>query len=160
MDRERPAELRLKYSTSPLRQAIETGEPLFLTSEDADYSIKLKTGYLVRSLLYVPLYIQDRPLGLLGVTDKVGGQAFTPGRCPPADLPGQLCGHRHRERPPVWIGEGTGPRRDGQADDRHPVSLYHEPADGHQSQHLRAVGPSNDQDGLSAITMTLGATCR
>jgi K+-sensing histidine kinase KdpD len=60
-----------------LRQAIETGQPLFLTSGTADYSIKLKTGFLVRSLLYVPLYIQDRPLGLLGVTDKLGGRAFT-----------------------------------------------------------------------------------
>jgi K+-sensing histidine kinase KdpD len=59
-----------------LRKAIETGEPLFLTSGTADYSIKLRTGYLVRSLLYIPLYIQEQPLGLLGVTDKVGAQAF------------------------------------------------------------------------------------
>lgn len=77
VDRSRPVDLRLKYSTSPLRQAIETGQPLFLSSGTADYSIKLKTDYLVRSLLYVPLYIQERPLGLLGVTDKLGGHAFT-----------------------------------------------------------------------------------
>ncbi|MGD8903768.1 MAG: response regulator [Anaerolineae bacterium] len=76
VDRREPTRLRLKFSTSPLRQAIETGEPLFLTSGTADYSIKLRTGYLVRSLLYVPLYIQEQPLGLLGVTDKVGAQAF------------------------------------------------------------------------------------
>jgi DNA-binding response OmpR family regulator len=79
VDRNRPADLRMQFSTSPLRQAIETREPLFLTSGTADYSIKLKTGYLVRSLLYVPLHIHDLPLGLLGVTDKVGGLAFTPG---------------------------------------------------------------------------------
>lgn len=77
VDRNRPPDLRMKYSTSPLRQAIETGQPLSLTSETADHSIKLKTGFLVHSLLYVPLRIHDRPLGLLGVTDKTGGQAFT-----------------------------------------------------------------------------------
>jgi len=78
LDRSRPPDLRLKYSTSPLRQALETNQPLFLTSGTTDYSIKLKTDFLVRSLLYVPLYIQDRPLGLLGVTDKLGGKAFNP----------------------------------------------------------------------------------
>jgi two-component system NtrC family sensor kinase len=78
IERKRPPNLRLKYSTSPLRQALETGQPLFLTSGTAEYSIKLRTDYLVRSLLYVPLYMQDRPLGVLGVTDKPGGQMFTP----------------------------------------------------------------------------------
>jgi two-component system NtrC family sensor kinase len=77
IERDRPARLRLKYSTSPLRQAIETGKPLSLTSKASGYSIKLKTDYLVSSLLYVPLYIQEHPLGLLGVSDKLGGKAFT-----------------------------------------------------------------------------------
>lgn len=78
VDRSRPPDLRLKYSSSPLRQALETGQPLYLSSKNSEYSIKLKTDYLVRSLLYVPLYIQERPLGLLGVTDKLGGQSFNP----------------------------------------------------------------------------------
>jgi len=78
VERKHPSRTHFQYSTSPLRQAIETGQPLFLTSGTADYSIKLKTGYLVRSLLYVPLYIHDQPMGLLGVTDKVGSQAFLP----------------------------------------------------------------------------------
>jgi two-component system NtrC family sensor kinase len=77
IDRSRPPELRLKYSTNPLRKAIETGGPLFLTSKATGYSIKLKTDFLVHSLLYVPLYIQKRPLGLLGVTDKLEGTSFT-----------------------------------------------------------------------------------
>ncbi len=76
-DRDRASDLRLQYSTSPLRKAIETSQPLFLSSGTADYAIKLKTGYLVRSLLYVPLHVHERPLGLLGVTDKSDGQAFT-----------------------------------------------------------------------------------
>jgi two-component system NtrC family sensor kinase len=78
VDHNHPPDLRMQYSTSPLRQAIDTGQPLFLRSGTEDDSIKLKTGYLVRSLLYVPLYVHDRPLGLLGVTDKVDSQAFTP----------------------------------------------------------------------------------
>jgi two-component system NtrC family sensor kinase len=77
IERSRPRDLRLKFSTSPLRQAIETGTPLSLTSKATGYSIKLRTDYLVQSLLYVPLYIQERPLGVLGVTDKLGGKSFT-----------------------------------------------------------------------------------
>jgi len=77
VDRSRAPDLCIKFSTSPLRKAIDSGEPLFLSSGSTDYSIKLKTDYLVRSLLYVPLYIQERPLGLLGVTDKLGSRAFT-----------------------------------------------------------------------------------
>ncbi len=77
VDRSRTREFALKYSTSPLRQAIETGRPLFLSSKTAGYAIKLRTDYLVHSLLYVPLYIQDHPLGVLGVTDKIGNRPFT-----------------------------------------------------------------------------------
>jgi DNA-binding response OmpR family regulator len=75
-DRGRATDLRLRYSTSPLRQAIETGAPLLLNSNTAGYSIKLKTDYLVRSLLFVPLKIKDKPIGVLGVTDKLGGRSF------------------------------------------------------------------------------------
>jgi two-component system NtrC family sensor kinase len=78
VDRNRPSDLRLQLSNSPLRKALETREPLFLSTGSPDYSIKLKTGFLVRSLLYVPLLIHDQPLGLLGVTDKAAGQPFTP----------------------------------------------------------------------------------
>jgi two-component system NtrC family sensor kinase len=76
VDRSRAPNLEIKLSESPLYQAVETGQPLFLSSGKTDYSIKLKTDYLVRSLLFVPLYIQNRPLGILGVTDKLGGQSF------------------------------------------------------------------------------------
>ena len=77
VDRNGPIDLHFRLSTSPLRQAIESGEPLFLNSGTTDHSIKLKTGYLVQSLLYVPLQLHGRPLGLLGVTDKLGQQTFT-----------------------------------------------------------------------------------
>jgi two-component system NtrC family sensor kinase len=77
VDRNRPSDLRLQYSTSPLRRALDTGQPLFLASAADDQSIKLKTDYLVRSLLYVPLHIHGRPMGLLGVTDKASIDAFT-----------------------------------------------------------------------------------
>jgi DNA-binding response OmpR family regulator len=76
-DRSRTPDLRLRYSASPLRQAIETGAPLLLSSTPG-YSIKLKTDYLVRSLLFVPLKIKDKPIGVLGVTDKLGGEPFGP----------------------------------------------------------------------------------
>jgi DNA-binding response OmpR family regulator len=77
LEQSRAPDLRLRYSTSPLRKAIETNSPLFLTSKASGFSIKLRTDFLVQSLLYVPLYIQDKPLGVLGVTDKLNGQQFT-----------------------------------------------------------------------------------
>jgi DNA-binding response OmpR family regulator len=75
-DRRPATDLQLRYSTSLLRQAIETGNPLLLNNSTAGYSIKLKTGYLVRSLLFVPVKIKDRPIGVIGVTDKLGGRPF------------------------------------------------------------------------------------
>jgi CheY-like chemotaxis protein/GTP-sensing pleiotropic transcriptional regulator CodY len=77
LEQSRAPDLRLRYSTSPLRKAIETNSPLFLTSKASGFSIKLRTDFLVQSLLYVPLYIQDKPLGVLGVTDKLNGQQFS-----------------------------------------------------------------------------------
>jgi two-component system NtrC family sensor kinase len=77
LERSRPPDLRLRFSSSPLAKAINTGDPLFLSSGASDHSIKLQTGFLVRSLLYVPLQIHTAPLGVLGVTDKVSGQDFT-----------------------------------------------------------------------------------
>ncbi len=79
VDRNHPANRQFQYSTSPLRQAIDSGQPLFLNSVNPDHSIQLNSGYLVQSLLYVPLYIHGDPLGLLGVTDKVDSQAFNQG---------------------------------------------------------------------------------
>jgi len=77
-DESRGSDFRLKYSTNPLRQAIQTGAPLLLNSNTPGYSIKLKTDYLVRSLLFVPLKFKDRSIGVLGVTDKLDGQPFGP----------------------------------------------------------------------------------
>jgi signal transduction histidine kinase len=78
LERSRPPDLRLQLSSSPLAEAINTGEPLFMSSGTSDYSIKLQTGFLVHSLLYVPLQIHQAPIGVLGVTDKLSGQDFTP----------------------------------------------------------------------------------
>lgn len=77
VDRNRTPDFHLQYSTSPLRKAIETREPLFLSSRASGFSIKLRTDFLVHSLLFVSLDVQGRPLGLLGVTDKLSGKAFT-----------------------------------------------------------------------------------
>jgi len=77
-DKDRATDFRLKYSTTPLRQAIDTGAPLLLNTNTPGYSIKLKTDYLVRSLLFVPLKIKEKPIGVLGVTDKLGGEPFGP----------------------------------------------------------------------------------
>ncbi len=76
VDRDRPSDLRLQFSTSLLRQAVETDQPLFLASATDDQPIRLQAGYLVASLLFVPLRIHDQPIGLLGVTDKISSQAF------------------------------------------------------------------------------------
>ena len=38
---------------------------------------KIKTAYLVHSIMYVPLIIQDRPIGVLGVDNQQSGHTFS-----------------------------------------------------------------------------------
>jgi signal transduction histidine kinase/CheY-like chemotaxis protein len=55
-------------------QVIKSGEVIVL---DESSPMKIKTDYLVHALIYVPLKVQDRIIGVLGVDNRQPGHGFT-----------------------------------------------------------------------------------
>jgi len=70
-------DLRMRLEDSLIGQVVEKGEPLRITSPEERLELKIKSGYLVSSLLYVPLRLQDEIKGVLGVSNRVSDSAFT-----------------------------------------------------------------------------------
>jgi len=70
---------RIRSDDSLAGQVIRTGQPVIL---GADAPKKIKTAYLVQSLIYVPLRLpqpnaaEARVIGVLGVDNRVRGRAF------------------------------------------------------------------------------------
>ena len=69
--------LRLQLEDSIIGQVVQTGQPLRVTSPEDRLDLKVKTGYLVSSLLYVPLKLRGEVKGVLGVSNRVSDRAFT-----------------------------------------------------------------------------------
>lgn len=66
--------LRLRVEDSIAGQALRTNRSVRLAGEGA----KIVTGYLVKSLLYVPLRIPDKgPIGVLGVANRLSKTTFS-----------------------------------------------------------------------------------
>lgn len=55
-------------------QVLRTGKPVLLDEKEPQ---KIKTAYLVHNLLYMPLLIKERVIGVLGVDNRKGGHAFS-----------------------------------------------------------------------------------
>jgi len=67
--------LRVRVDDSLLGRVIKTGRPVLMAGPDLH---KIKTSYLVRSLLHVPLKVApDRIIGALGVSNKFSDRPFT-----------------------------------------------------------------------------------
>lgn len=66
--------LRLKTSDSLAGQVVKTGKPLITGGEQQR---KIKTSFLVRSALYVPLKVGGRVIGVLAVDNQQSFRAFT-----------------------------------------------------------------------------------
>ena len=65
---------RLRSENSLAGEVIRTGEPILLDDVEPQ---KIKTAYLVRALLYVPLKVRGHVIGVLGVDNRRAGRAFT-----------------------------------------------------------------------------------
>ncbi len=68
--------LRLRVENSIAGQVVKTGEPILIATSD-EKKLKVKTGYLVKSLLTVPLKVQDKVIGVLSVDNLLVDKAFT-----------------------------------------------------------------------------------
>ncbi|MBN1580782.1 MAG: response regulator [Anaerolineae bacterium] len=66
---------RVKIQDSIAGQVVKTGEP-YLDAGDVQ-TLKVKTGYLVKSLLYVPLKLGTNVIGVLLIDNKISPKAFT-----------------------------------------------------------------------------------
>jgi two-component system phosphate regulon sensor histidine kinase PhoR len=65
---------RLPIQDSLAGQVVTSGKPVLL---DQDSPQKIKTSYLVHSLVYVPLEINGRVFGVLGVDNRMRRSSFT-----------------------------------------------------------------------------------
>src|SRR5258706_10195701 len=65
---------RLPVKDSLAGQVMSTGESI---SFNEDSPSKIKTSYLVYSLIYVPLHAQDRVIGMLGVDNRQNKRPFS-----------------------------------------------------------------------------------
>ncbi|HZW04388.1 MAG TPA: ATP-binding protein [Anaerolineaceae bacterium] len=66
---------RLPIQDTLAGSVLNSGQPVSL---DQNTPKKIKTSYLVHSLLYVPLKLQDRVIGVLGVDNRYSPAAFKP----------------------------------------------------------------------------------
>lgn len=67
--------MRLPVQDSLAGQVLQTAQPLVISSEKAQ---KIKTAYLVHSLVYVPLMRRGRAFGVLGVDNRLAARDFSP----------------------------------------------------------------------------------
>ena len=68
---------RLKVDDSLAGQVVQTGKPMRRGGKGTGRDFKVKTGYLVKSLLHVPLTLRDEVIGVLSVDNQVSGVEFT-----------------------------------------------------------------------------------
>lgn len=68
---------RLKVSDSLAGKTVQSGEPVRIDVSTLDQSLKIKTGYLVKAALNVPLKVGSRVIGVLCVDNKVAARPFT-----------------------------------------------------------------------------------
>lgn len=66
---------RLPAKDSLAGEVLRSGEPLFIQNQDIH---KIKTSYLVSSLIYVPLNLEGKVIGVLGVDNRESVKSFEP----------------------------------------------------------------------------------
>lgn len=66
--------LRLRVNDSLAGQVVRTGKPVMIGDAGAH---KIKTAYLVRAVVYVPLKTRERVIGVLGVDNQRSERAFS-----------------------------------------------------------------------------------
>ena len=69
--------LLMPARNSLIGQVVKSGEPLRLASSDPRLDLTVKTGYMVYSLLYVPLKFGGVAKGVLAVSNRITDRAFS-----------------------------------------------------------------------------------
>ncbi len=74
IDSETARNFRIRTQDTLAGQVYRTGKPILLGDQEGLH--KLKTEYLVRSLLYVPLSVKGQPIGVLGINNRKANRNF------------------------------------------------------------------------------------
>ncbi len=69
--------LRIPVKDSLVGKAIDTMRPIRRTRDSKEQGLKVSTGFLVHSLIHVPIIFQGRALGVLTVNNHIQSQSFT-----------------------------------------------------------------------------------
>jgi diguanylate cyclase (GGDEF)-like protein/PAS domain S-box-containing protein len=68
--------MQLMISDSVIGEVVKTGKPIRISSKTSNPSLKVSTGYLVHSLLHVPILSRGKTLGVLSVDRRNAPQSF------------------------------------------------------------------------------------
>ncbi len=74
---ERVKRFRVPVTDSLAGHVIQTAKPLLQSKSRKAGGLKIKTGFLAQSLLYVPIMHHGHPIGVLGVTSSQHLRSFT-----------------------------------------------------------------------------------
>lgn len=67
---------RLRTENSIAGRVVRTGQPILYNYLEDSQRFKVKTGYLVKSLVNVPLRVKDEVIGVLGVDNQYSSKTF------------------------------------------------------------------------------------
>ncbi len=76
IDQARSKTMRLPVSDSLVGSVITSGKPLRISQTKEDSPLKVSTGFLVHSLLHVPIFSRGRAIGVLSVDNHTARQPF------------------------------------------------------------------------------------
>lgn len=74
---QRAQSLRMPIDDSLAGQVVRTGKPIRLDMQRAGTALKVKTGFLVRAILQVPLLVGDQVIGVLAVDNTQSSRHFS-----------------------------------------------------------------------------------
>ena len=74
---QRAQRLRLPINDGLAGQVVRTGKPIRMDRATKGSSLKVKTGFLVRAILQVPLTVGDTVIGVLAVDNQQNERAFS-----------------------------------------------------------------------------------
>ncbi|HEX9618458.1 MAG TPA: EAL domain-containing protein [Anaerolineales bacterium] len=77
IDHTRSSTMRIPVSDSLVGQVIATRRPLRIRQSDQEQPLKVSTGFLVRSLLHVPILSKGQVLGVLSMDNQAIRRDFT-----------------------------------------------------------------------------------
>ncbi|MBN1583991.1 MAG: GAF domain-containing protein [Anaerolineae bacterium] len=70
-------EMRIRVDDTIAGHVMRTQQPVLFNPIEDEQRFRVKTGYFVRSLINVPLKLQDQVIGVLGVANRLGRERFT-----------------------------------------------------------------------------------